>query len=174
MEKTLRATLCMVVAAALTGCASKPFEWTANTPEFDKEYVQYSKPGSGSIHGQAFLQQRNGATVKAAGRVVYLDPATTLATQWFEQYGQYYMPPDDVSPPSKLFNGARRQTIADADGKFKFASLPDGSYYIRTTVTWETVAYRVLYVSTSTQGGIVKAKVEVKNGEVTEAVITEQ
>lgn len=160
--------------AFLAGCASKPFEWTANTPEFDKEYVQYSKPGTGAIQGQAFLQQRNGATVKASGRVVYLDPATTLATQWFENYGRYYMPPDDYAPPSKLFESARRQTIADAEGRFKFSNLPDGSYYIRTTVTWETVAYRVLYVGTSTQGGIVKAKVEVKNGEVTDAIITEQ
>ena len=160
-----------MIAVALFGCASKPFEWAANTPEFDKEYAQYSKPGTGAIQGQAFLQQRNGATVKAAGRVVYLDPATTLATQWFEAYGQYYMPPDDVSPPSKLFDSARRQTIADAEGKFKFSNLPDGSYYIRTTVTWEVAAYRVLYVGTSTQGGIVKAKVEVKNGEVTEAIL---
>lgn len=163
----------MLATAALTGCASKPFEWTANTPEFDKEYVQYSKPGSGSIYGQAFLQQRNGATVKAAGRVVYLDPATTLATQWFEQYGQYYMPPDDVSPPSKLFNAARRQTIADSEGRFKFTNLPDGSYFVRTTVTWEVAAYRVFYIGRSNEGGIVKAKVEVKNGEVTEAILAE-
>ena len=110
------------------------------------EYAPYMKPGSSAINGQSFLTTRGGDVKLGAGRVVTLDPATTYAAEWFKRTGGEIRM-FDLIPPDSLFAQARRTTVVDAQGKFRFANLPAGQYIVRSTVTWEN--------GVSTQGGVV-------------------
>ena len=113
--------------------------------------------GTAEINGQAFLVQKGGGTVKAAGRVVTLDPVTTISQNWWMQAGRVYMHRASL-PPSEGFNKARRTATADADGRFKFTKLPAGSYYVRSELTWTVPFHGV-------QGGLLTSKEDVAAGE---------
>ena len=156
----------LLSAAAIQGCANTapPPVWNAPTTASEAEYAPYLKTGTSSISGQAFLTQNGGNTIKAAGKTVYLDPATSTGDDWWKQAGMYYANRNFI-PPSPNFTKARKVTTADADGRFKFTGLPAGSYYVKTEVTW--------YVPDSPiQGGIVGQKVTTTDGQNTEVVLT--
>ena len=134
------------------------------------EYVSFARPGSLELTGQAFLTTRSGDVKLAAGRLVTFDPSTSFSREWFRRFGadagQF-----DIAPNERLFVSARRTTIADAQGKFRFVGLAPGQYLVRTTVTWETgSAY------SGPQGGVVAAIISVPdsigNGVILNQVFT--
>lgn len=159
----------MVAATAvLVGC-TPPIIPVAVSPEpmvlpdfVAADYVQYAHPGTGELSGQAFLTTRGGDVKVAAGRSVTLDPATPYARAWYEKYGRM----TDAMPPAPGFAQARRTTVADAEGRFRFTNLPQGSYIARTTVTWETGA-----ASAGLQGGIVSDTVNIGTGAKNELIL---
>jgi hypothetical protein len=153
-------------AVVFVGCATvtPPPQWNATTEVSEAEYDPYVKTGTGTITGQAFLTQRDGGVVKAAGRNVTLDPATSVGKEWWGKAGKVWVH-RSLTPPSPNFHKARKLTIADADGRFKFTDLPAGKYFVRTAVTWEIGGYY------PTQGGLVGKLVEVRDGEVTEVIL---
>jgi hypothetical protein len=156
-------------AVAAYGCASmypaaqySPITMTSVAA--DSEYAPFRQKGTAVVEGQAFLTTRGGDVKKGAGRLVTLDPATTYSQEWYSRFGNRYAQFDAV-PGDSLFARARRTTVADADGRFRFTDLAPGRYIVRTTVTWE-VPTGNLYVNTmSVQGGIVSEIVEARNGE---------
>ena len=156
----------LLLSACATVAPSPPPQWPPYSEASEAEYVAYLKTGSGAIAGQAFLAQRNGGVVKGAGRVVTLDPATSIGNDWWSKAGRLWVHRALV-PPSPGFAKVRRTTIADADGKFKFQELPAGAYYVRTEVTWEIGNYN------PTQGGLVGQLVEVWDGQLKEVVLNE-
>lgn len=124
----------------LVGCATTaPPKWNI---EFDDgEYEPYKQAGTTSISGQGFLKTVGGDVKVAAGSTVTLDPVTSYSRHWWQQAGKYYAR-RNVIPPDPRFREFRKTTVADAEGRFKFRKLPAGSYYVRTTVTWETGRYK--------------------------------
>lgn len=160
MKQTLSLLLACAAALALSGCTlyqepPKPV-WTPVTPQMEAEYAPYLKTGTASISGDAFLLQRGGGVVRGAGRVVTLDPATTLGAEWWKQAGVVWGWRNEI-PPAPIFKQARRSTIANVDGHFSFTDLPAGKYYLRTEITW--------WVYNDLQGGILPRVVEVKDGQ---------
>ena len=150
----------------LSACATvstPPPEWNAVSSSLESEYTPYLKKGSGKISGQAFLTQRGGGVVKAAGRNVTLDPATSVGNEWWGKAGVVWQF-KSLTPSSPNFHKARKVAVADADGRFKFSNLPDGEYYVRTEVTW---------LAGSMQGGLVGAKVKVENGATIEVILNQ-
>lgn len=140
------------------------------------DYYPYSKPGTGVIDGQAFVVVRGGDVLldtkgylttisdnarTASGNDVTLDPATPYAMEWYMKEGtslrRFANAPKDAA-----FRAARKKTVADESGKFKFEGLPPGRYIVRTTITWQTPrdSYR-----TMTQGGVASAVVDLVDGE---------
>jgi hypothetical protein len=142
----------------------QPPHWNPTSDAAEAEYQPYLAGGTGVISGQAFLTQRGGGVVKAAGREVTLDPATSVGNEWWAKAGKFWVQ-RGYTPPSPGFSRARRTTVADADGKFKFSNLAAGKYYVRTEVTWEIGGYN------PTQGGLVGQLVEVRDGQTTEAIL---
>jgi hypothetical protein len=138
---------------------------TPSTEADEAAYAPYLVRGTASISGQAFLVQRGGGTVKAAGRMVTLDPATAVGDDWWRKAGKVWARRYE-KPASTAFGAARRTTTADADGRFRFADLPAGTYYLRTELTWE-VPYH------GTQGGVVGRKVVVREGAAESVVLNE-
>lgn len=154
-------------ATLLVGCANTapPPVWSAPSNTTEAEYAPYLKTGTGSVSGQAFLSQQGGNTVKAAGKAITLDPATTTGVIWWEQAGKYWAN-KALTPPSVNFAKARRTTTGDADGRFKISNVPAGKYYIRTEVTWF-----VPYIGD--QGGLVGQLIEVKDNQITEVILNQ-
>jgi hypothetical protein len=146
------------------------------------DYYPYSKPGTGVIDGQAFVVVRGGDVLldtkgylttisdnarTASGNDVTLDPATPYAMEWYMKEGtslrRFGNAPKDAG-----FRAARKKTIADEAGKFKFEGLPPGRYIVRTTITWRTPrdSYRMM-----TQGGVASAVIDLVDGETKTLII---
>ena len=127
--------LSAAVAAFFSSCAQVPkvipITWNSATAENEAEYGAYTSKGAASVIGQAFLSQRGGGVVKAAGQTITLDPATTIGNEWWGKAGKVWAHKDEV-PPVAQFLRARRTAIADAEGRFKFSNVPPGRYYLRT------------------------------------------
>ena len=146
------------------------------------DYYPYSKPGNGVIDGQAFVVVRGGDVLvddlgylttisdnarTASSNDVTLDPATPFAMDWYMKSGTSLRRFNNV-PKDAKFRAARKTTIADEGGRFKFEGLPPGRYIIRTTITWETPrdSYRMMR-----QGGVASAVVELVENETKKVII---
>ena len=154
------------------GCVApiRPYVWQEPSSIKEDEYTPYAEQGAGSITGQAFLQRKDGVTVRAAGSIVTLDPATSIGKEWWDRPVRYAHEYFDI-PPSHAFRRARRCVRADADGNFRFENLPAGKYYIQTSVTWQPGGYwadRIvgeIVEIRNWDGGIVGAMVEIQSDE---------
>jgi hypothetical protein len=140
------------------------------------DYYPYSKPGTATIIGQAFVVVRGGDVLldgqgylttisdnarTASGSDVTLDPATPFAMDWYMESGTSLRRFSNA-PKDPAFRAARRTTVADEAGKFTFENLPAGRYIVRTTITWQTPrdSYRMM-----TQGGVASAVIDLADGE---------
>jgi hypothetical protein len=156
-----------ILALSLSACATvklTPPTWDVRAPEKEAaEYAPFLKTGSGTISGQAFLTQRGGGVVTAAGQEVLIDPATPTAIEWWHKAGTQF---DfrDLMHPSQNFQNARKRVIADASGKFSLGGLPVGRYFVRTILTWDVPYHGI-------QGGLLGELVEVKEGQTTNLIL---
>ena len=165
--KNMRVYFVALAAALLSGCVTMtPPQWNPVSDATEAEYQPYLTGGTGSVTGQAFLTQAGGAVVTAAGRTVTLDPATSVGNEWWGKAGKLWVF-RALTPPSPGFAKARRTTVADAEGRFKFSDLAAGKYYVRTEVTWEVGDY------VPTQGGLVGQVVEVRDGKTSEVILNQ-
>jgi hypothetical protein len=155
------------ILLCLSACTTVPLppQWSLASESAEAEYGPYLKTGTSTISGQAFLRQQNGVVITGAGRIVTLDPATSIGNEWWSKTAQVWVH-RTLTPPSSGFVGARRTTTADADGRFKFQDLPAGQYYVRTEVTWEPGGL------TPMQGGLLGQLVDVKKGKVKEVILS--
>jgi len=156
----------LLYAGCATGGGPPPVVRPLPGPVEPGVYARFAGSGEAELSGQAFLTTRGGEVRVAAGRLVTLDPATDYALEWFRRFGGNA---DDFTalPPDPGFAGARRTTVADAEGRFGFASLPAGTYIVRTAVTWETGSYDDL------QGGVVADIVTLDGAESRQVVLSE-
>jgi hypothetical protein len=162
--------------AAAPTASPAPSSNKGTTSVVAADYYPYSKPGTGTIDGQAFVIVRGGDVIMdtqgylttisdnartASGNDVTLDPATPYAMDWYMKSGTS-LRKFASAPKDPAFRNARKTTLADESGKFKFTGLPAGRYIVRTTITWQTPrdSYRMM-----TQGGVASAVVDLAEGE---------
>jgi hypothetical protein len=126
------------------------------------EYAPFAEQGTASISGQAFLRTRGGDVKYGAGSRVTAEPLTTYSQNWLGRAGA------GTRPPHPAVRKYRRETIADAEGRFSFTNLPAGKWLVLSEVTWEVVTSRY---SSSTTGGPVGAMVELGEGEEKSVVL---
>jgi hypothetical protein len=174
---------CRSTSSAPPADAAAPATSAAQQPSaIAADYYPYSKPGTAAINGQAFVVVRGGDVLldgmgylttitdnarTASGNDVTLDPATPYAMDWYMKTGTSLRRFGDA-PKDPSFRAARRKTVADETGKFKFENLPPGRYIVRTTITWQTPrdSYRMM-----TQGGVASAVVDLVDGEQKTVII---
>lgn len=159
MRRRIFTAATLGVAAFLAGCAA-PQPMSA---KFDPaEHAAFSKSGTGVIEGQAFLKTKGGDVKLAAGNVVSVFPATSYWREWRDRS---VIGGVELSGGDDRANQFVRETQADGEGRFRFDGLPAGSYILTCEIRWHYSEY-------GQTGGIAHARVTVRDGEVTRAVVT--
>jgi hypothetical protein len=126
----------------------------------DNEYLPYTKPGKAVITGQAFSNTKGGEVRYAAGRTVYLHPATSYATEYFNiqvVLGSF------MTNPDQRFLQFEKKTVSDATGNFEFKNLPAGKYYVVTEFGW-CAGRNAQYI-------VLGALIEAKEGETIKIIL---
>lgn len=168
----LVALIPFLLAAACAPMLTPQQKIEAMYPAFPvEEYAPYAQPGTATLAGQVFLKTVGGDVKYGAGSEVWLDPVTSYSKVWWEHWGRLWKQ-RFVGPPAHEFFAARRKTIADGEGRFKFKDLPAGSYYIRSQVTWGNSVNIGFGALPTTEGGLVTKAVALKDGEEQDLVLT--
>jgi len=155
-------TIGLVALLSLTGCI-QVYQRQARFNE--AEFAPFTKTGSASLSGQAFLKTVSGDVKYGAGNLVYLIPVTKYTQEWYQVGLLQGQPMSDADPrlPKYL-----RNTQADGEGRFKFSNLPGGEYIAACDIVWGVAGpYGVTYT-----GGTAFAKVKIGPGEQASVVVT--
>lgn len=119
--------VCCAVAIVLGACGSKTQE-TIN----QREYAQYRGGGSASIAGQVTMTLPSGATMYGSACQVRLMPVTSATTSYIRDT----VMTGGTKPPKPAADAVWWLEQADQEGRFKFAAVPAGSYYLVCPVAW--------------------------------------
>lgn len=109
---------------------------------FDPAEAAYvNETGKGVVRGQAFLRRNDGIVVYAAGSEVLLIPATRYARERMHSIyqGRHYVSAlggKTFENDDPRYYGYMRKTVADGEGRFEFAGVAPGGYFLMTSVYW--------------------------------------
>ncbi|AHG83073.1 Lipoprotein [Bibersteinia trehalosi USDA-ARS-USMARC-189] len=173
MKKLVLVGFVSALLAGCTGTVFKPIDYTMKSKFNASQAEKQLKQGTANITGSAFLKQRGGSVVTCAGEEVVLVPYTDYANEKMSLiYGntekgfhnskstQYKLSGED--PEYRKFV---KFTTCDAQGKFSFNNLADGTFFITTKVQW-SVHYQ------NSEGGYLMQKVSLKKGENKDIVLS--
>ena len=154
----------LILALAFSGCEA-PQSRTSTYKA--AEYARYAGTGTAKITGQAFLKTVGGDVKYAAGNRVWLYPATSMTTEWYEKVIKGGHP---LKAGDERMMQHSKMTLGDGTGNFEFDSVVAGDYYVVSQVSWGVPnGYFVNYT-----GGAVHAKVHVNDGEMKRVILTAQ
>jgi hypothetical protein len=156
----------MIVAiscAVLVGCAA-PEPYTMKSKLDHTSMQTYLQEGKAKVTGQAFLKTRGGDVKYGAGTTVSLYPDVEYATEynnipWFV---------NTVKGRDLEWSKYIKNTTSDGNGNFEFNGIPQGKYYLETSVTWEVPGR----YGSETQGGIIRNSITVPNEGVIKIILT--
>ena len=114
----------LLVAFSLISCA-RTYEREATF--IHEEYAPYEGKGTAQVCGQAYLSLDGGKQHVASGNNVLLAPVTSYTEEAFKTKvlrGRNMVDPD---PQAMKFE---KHTKTDDEGRFCFAELPAGDYYV--------------------------------------------
>ncbi|MBI2369561.1 MAG: hypothetical protein HYV08_04870 [Deltaproteobacteria bacterium] len=103
----------------------KPRAW--RTPFRPREHAPFEQEGTAVVSGLAAAQTPDGELVVAAGKTVWLMPATSYFTEWWRREVQGGRPLADPDPRTAR---SERRVTADEHGRFRFEKVPEGNYYV--------------------------------------------
>lgn len=141
-----------VLAALLAGflqagCAGLQGSY-GTTPAFDPaEVAGASERGKNAVRGSAVLRPAGGEARTCAGATVALLPDSAYTQDRMRRlFGAVEQGSNDLAPGAArrlepadpAFARAVRTTTCDIRGRFGFSALPDGTWYVTTSVTWRT------------------------------------
>lgn len=133
----------IALALMLAGCQTATAPTAQINASFDPAEAAFIKQkGRTTIDGHAFLREKSGGVQNAAGEVVRLIPATAYARERFAKlYGDRKFVPATAYPKADQtdprYGDYIRTTKTEANGKFSFANVAAGTYFISTQVTWQ-------------------------------------
>lgn len=86
-----------------------------------------------------------------------------------------YTPADQLmqfqsAPPG--YSEANHMVTCDAQGNFEVPHLPDGDYFVLSTVVWGVPQGNAYFSYTATQGGALMQRVHLRGGERRRVVLT--
>ncbi len=139
---------------------------TRKRPFISLEYDAYRASGTGSVSGQAFLRTRGGEVKFGAGSMIHLVPVTSYSFEWVDRevIGGESLEGRDAR--AEFFHWTVR---ADGFGEFQIDELPAGEYFVAGEVRWEIRGAGGEFYPA---GGWAHARVKVRDGKTTRAVLT--
>ena len=179
LKQCLFTVVCVFAGLALSGClVVKPREVSLVSNYDADQAKKLLQKGSNTIEGSALMRQRNGGVVTCGGFSVSLFPRTAHASERIQHlYGnttrgvRYWSAPKiNFTPNLPQYLANAKEVICDAQGKFKFRNVADGTFYVTAAVAWE-VPSTSPYVQPSQEGGYLMQQVTVSGGEIKEIVL---
>ena len=155
--------LSLICLFVYSGCVSK----IKRIPFPIEEYNVLSKTGNASLTGQAFMKTLGGDVKYAAGCDILLSPITSYSQQW---YNESYLLNKPIEDPDPQLYEYTYKTLGDAEGRFAFNNIPEGNYYLITTIIWYTATG--FNYSLEPQGGTIAEKIYLKENENLNIVFT--
>jgi hypothetical protein len=156
----MRIALSVLTVGLLAGCAPAQLQ-----NRFDASAVAWAaQRGTSNIRGEAFIRQRGGGVVTAAGRQVVLCPDSPIDREMNligARRQNFAMTPD-----ARAHLSTCRMVRAGATGNFAFRDLPAGAYSVATAVTWSIPGSYI------PEGGFIYENISVGEGETAEVVLT--
>lgn len=127
--------LALVALMVASGCAAPSKPKSIQAPFVVEEFEPYLdvSRGTADITGQAFAKMLSGDVKYAAGEFVYLMPVTTYTT---ELWNRINLKGEHVGLQDPRLDTYIRKVRADGEGRFEFATIPPGEYYVETSVSW--------------------------------------
>lgn len=181
MYKFKRMFFIGLAMALITACAPKPIPVINLTSAFDIDHARsLLKEGANTVKGSALMRQINGSVVTCAGQTVNLIPATLHAQERMRIFfgnrnkgaNSMHRRANLKGTPPEYFTTVR-QTSCDALGYFSFAKVANGTFYITTNVIWGATARNMFGdFYTAGQGGALMYKVNLRDGETKEIVLS--
>ncbi|MCW2309741.1 hypothetical protein [Rhodobium gokarnense] len=148
-----------LVALGFAGCQTASME-----TQFDASAHEFALgAGDASVFGQAFMRRNDGVVVYAAGSTVLLMPDTGYTREIVEK-SQIAFGGFSAEAIDKRYEKYTKETVADGEGRFTFASVPAGNYYLVTYVTW--------YAGGIQQGGRIYRQITVEDGAEKSIIMT--
>jgi len=124
--------------------------------QFDaKDFMAYNSPGTGAIHGHAFVRGEAGRSHSAAGLKVFLMPLTPYTAERVKMMRDNQVLP----PPDPRLQKYVWSVVADIMGSYRFEGLAPGSYVVYSTIVWSgrrTAGDHYVVVTTPLADGEVK------------------
>lgn len=167
-----------MLSAIISACATTPLQTVPLNNTFDPGAISWAESnGKNTIIGSSLLRTVGGDVKTCAGFDVFLIPFSAYSEERIRTiYGNTVngyrsatnltgLPPE---APAK-YAESRRISKCDAQGEFTFPDLPDGSYFVTTTVTWGVAGQYVV----STQGGNLMKRIDLSGGEIERVVVTQ-
>lgn len=142
----------LAVCAMLAGCAAPPAV-RIGVP-FDATQARARlTPGSNQIVGNALMWLSSGGVISCAGEQATLYPVTPYAREWARltyetvEHSRRVAPPNFAYRPrsagptglqvDSAFLETSRSVSCDTDGRFNFARVGDGDYYLVARIAWQ-------------------------------------
>lgn len=154
----------------LAGCAQ---QYTIKN-SFDAREVSWVKSqGKNTIDGEAFLRTNGGEVRTCAGAPVIIVPISTYSTERvlaiYNNSEKGYRPAfgsgSGFANDDPRFYEYTIRSMCDSTGHFRFKNVPDGSFYVIGSVTWQISPYVV-------EGGRLMQKVRVSSGQTKEIIMS--
>lgn len=172
MESKTKLSLTLICTCLLASCVTTTKVDLQST--FDEVQAKSMlEKGNNEIKGSALFRQRNGGVVTCAGRRVNLVPATEYATERMVSLYGTGSSGSSISRKNVTFLNTPvaytqiiKTTTCDPQGHFKFKDISENTFYITTSITWETGKYGGL------EGGNLMKRVVLKNNQEIDVVLT--
>ena len=162
------APLALALILVLAGCAQFQQQAALSTGIAPGEIEWARKTGRNTVSGNASLKS-GGTTHTCAGQSANLIPDTAYArarmTAIFGNASRgtraASLGPVKFERDDPLYVSTLRTARCDASGSFSFPSVPDGIWYVTTSVKWQD----------GTQGSSMMQRVDVQGGRLTKVIL---
>jgi hypothetical protein len=165
------AALALGLILATTGCAQFGSQQAAlSTPITSSEVDWARRPGTNTVTGLASIDA-GGMTHTCAGQSANLIPDSAYArARMAAIFGNTTkgmraasLGPVKFERDDPLYVSTLRTTRCDVAGSFSFPRVPDGIWYVTSSVKWEGAS--------QTEGSSLMQRVDVRGGQVTKVVL---
>lgn len=147
----------------LTAC-STPAPHQILTAFHDDDFQTWTRGGTSTLSGQAFVKLPDGRVISCAGETVFLKPAVGYNTELEQLLQTGRGVPDNYDHHERKYDHI---TTCDGAGKFSFDHLEPLNWLVMTHVRWQETSSMSYFSGPSDKGGYLFSEIKIRDGENT-------